>query len=575
MGKLQYIPSFYFYKFADALSQPYSQMNAFRSGLIDSSGNIVGNESSIDPFEYFIIKLKKIFEQLPPGVTKYKTGNLFGVMQLFSEEAKKFGLSKDDFNLLMEAELTVASGGNFGYMDLSEDMTTGSAAGSIGVPADSQNTNKGSVSGYDPKLGDMMTRSGPVNMFGAVEMFAMPSKEYKMFKASNSYPKSPTGNYIRRFGYRNSQNKIAIRDEETGEVHWLPAANKKSFAEEFFLKDLPILKEAKDIVLNRDELSDIVQNTGENRVEPSKDSAREVLNLQNQALQNAKQNSERFERQTSIKANFTSGSELSDLISSPDPSDRRLASDTMTMMSHFANRSTSNSSPYDGILLGRDTGGRISPILFDAKSARWSSQTEVTSSDFEKEFDEEDPFELWRSAIEHGGNVNFEEDPEKIAKANLAVQKVRSSPGFQTKARDLAARKILAKYPIISGSAPGKIFTPKQVTDLLRGTENLAGKTFRINTLGRSTSGVRIGQWQKALEDYEKGIRNRRPEPAKVKPSITTTSDALTKTMLANLGNDLQNAYTISPEDIMGNKELYGSEVANRFYEMVKKYGRL
>ena len=262
MGKLQYIPSFYFYKFANSLSAPYTDMVAYRSGIIDASGNLIGNESSIDPFEYFIIKLKKIFEQLPPGVTRYKTGNLFGVMELFSEEAKNFGLSEFDFEILMEAELLCASGGEFGYYDLKEEMTTGSAAGSLGVPSDSPSTNKGSVSGFDPKLGSVMTRAEPVNMLSAVEMFTLPSTEYKMFKAAKSYPRTPTGNYLRRFGYRNNQSKIAIRDDETGEIHWLPAPNKKTFVEEFKLGNLKILNEDdSDLVQDVLDIADDIEPT--------------------------------------------------------------------------------------------------------------------------------------------------------------------------------------------------------------------------------------------------------------------------------------------------------------------------
>jgi hypothetical protein len=34
-------------------------LDAFRAGTIDAAGNIIKPESSIDPFEYFVIKLKE------------------------------------------------------------------------------------------------------------------------------------------------------------------------------------------------------------------------------------------------------------------------------------------------------------------------------------------------------------------------------------------------------------------------------------------------------------------------------------------------------------------------------------
>jgi hypothetical protein len=69
-------------------------------------------------------------------------------------------------------------------------------------------------------------------MIAAVEMFNVPSNEFKLFKASKYYPKSLTGNYLRRFGHRNPNARMAVKDEETGEIFWLPKVNKKSLAEE-------------------------------------------------------------------------------------------------------------------------------------------------------------------------------------------------------------------------------------------------------------------------------------------------------------------------------------------------------
>ena len=48
------VPSFYFYKFADAISKPYTSFEAYRAGVIDERGNFIKPESSTDPFEYFV-----------------------------------------------------------------------------------------------------------------------------------------------------------------------------------------------------------------------------------------------------------------------------------------------------------------------------------------------------------------------------------------------------------------------------------------------------------------------------------------------------------------------------------------
>jgi hypothetical protein len=218
-----YIPSFYFYKFANLVSGPYTDLSAFKSGAIDANGNLTGSESEIDPFEYFVLKLKKIFEQLPPGSTKYKLNNIFGTLQLFSESVEEIGITKEQMELFIESKLIPQ---NLSYLELKEDMTTGAVAGSLGVPSDAPNANTGNVSGFDPILNsNLQVRS---TNSGGIEMFNIPHSEFRLIKKTKSFPKNKIGNYLKRYNYRNNYSKIAVRDEETGEIYWLSKSNKKS-----------------------------------------------------------------------------------------------------------------------------------------------------------------------------------------------------------------------------------------------------------------------------------------------------------------------------------------------------------
>ena len=112
------VPSFYFYKLADSLSSPYTSLTAYSAGVIDSNGNILKPESSIDPFEYLIIKLKRIFAELPAGLTKSKLSSYIPALQYFSEEASSFGLNKEHVDLLIEGFITAESRGQASYIEL-------------------------------------------------------------------------------------------------------------------------------------------------------------------------------------------------------------------------------------------------------------------------------------------------------------------------------------------------------------------------------------------------------------------------------------------------------------------------
>lgn len=247
-----YIPSFYFYRFANAVAGPYTALNAYQNGLIDQYGNILDSEGSFDDFEYFVIKLKKIFDQLPPGLTKAQLTNVNSLFGLFSEGVEDVGVTQEQIIALTEAHVTLNSNNELSLIELIEDMgttgmSTGSSPGELGTPADAPNTNKGNIAGYDPRLGEILTRNQPVNMFAGIEMFNISPEEFKQFKQSKAWrhlPDSPTKRYLQRFQRRNKEGKIAVRDESTGDVFFVPY-KEKTFMEEFGLEGLSILSENK------------------------------------------------------------------------------------------------------------------------------------------------------------------------------------------------------------------------------------------------------------------------------------------------------------------------------------------
>lgn len=240
MQPSSYVPSFYFYKLAQAIASPYTSLNAYSAGSIDANGNITKPESSIDPFEYLVIKLKQIFEELPYGVTKAKLSNYMATLQMFSEEVQKFDITKDQFNFFVEGLIAQQSNGETSYLELLEDMSVGAAggaAGSLGTPM--PNSTTPNVAGFDPMIKMALQRRKTPKFLDSCEVFDVCPEDFASFKMARgwkSIPENPTKNYIQRFMKRNKGKKVAVRTlmPETGEqdLFWItyPA---QSFMEEY------------------------------------------------------------------------------------------------------------------------------------------------------------------------------------------------------------------------------------------------------------------------------------------------------------------------------------------------------
>ena len=237
-----YIPSFSISNFAQSVSAPYTSFGAYASGVIDANGNLLKPESSIDPYEYFVIKLKKIFEELPTNYTKARLNSYMSPFQIFNEESEFLGIPKEHFLMFVEGYL---EGGLLLNEDMGAGMATGGSPGSLGTAQVVPNT--GTVMGYDKPMDLPLFRRSPV------EMFDVDHNEFQNFKNAKAWkhiPDSPTKKYLKRFQQRNPNGKMAIRtkkpDTDEHDLYWItyPA---KNFMEEYGLEGLDILNEKKDI----------------------------------------------------------------------------------------------------------------------------------------------------------------------------------------------------------------------------------------------------------------------------------------------------------------------------------------
>jgi hypothetical protein len=268
-----YIPPFYFYQFADAISAPYTALKAYQSGIIDSNGNILKPESSLDPFEYLVIKLKQIFAQLPYGTTKAKLNGYLSTLQLFAEEAEEYNFNSEYMHALIEGYISQITDGEVSYLELCEDMGSGGgAAGSLGTPMAGSGSNVG-VAGFDPPMTDKILKR---KYLENCEIFDVCPDEYVAFKNAKAWkhiPDGPTKNYLQRFQRRNKDAKIGIRTTlpESGEqdLYWITYPS-KNFMEEYGFDNLDFLFEAKAGLTHR--YNDTDDNSGEPAVATLTDS---------------------------------------------------------------------------------------------------------------------------------------------------------------------------------------------------------------------------------------------------------------------------------------------------------------
>jgi len=102
------VKSFTIYKFLSMLAAPFTSLDAFQKGLIDSRGNfkedldLLLRSNKIDPLEVIIIKLKKILGTVPNPGLKASLNNQLTILNLFLSEMYKYDVQPHESLYLLE-----------------------------------------------------------------------------------------------------------------------------------------------------------------------------------------------------------------------------------------------------------------------------------------------------------------------------------------------------------------------------------------------------------------------------------------------------------------------------------------
>ena len=93
------ISAFTMYKFLQDITKPFTQLNAFRNGLIDQDGYFTKPDDvikkEIPSFDLFVIYIKRLFDQIPNPSTSAKLRSFTAAMSLFKESLDSYDLDGD------------------------------------------------------------------------------------------------------------------------------------------------------------------------------------------------------------------------------------------------------------------------------------------------------------------------------------------------------------------------------------------------------------------------------------------------------------------------------------------------
>ena len=210
------------YRILRLFTTPFSEWEAFKTGVIDDGGNVIvppekrtpAQEESFTKFDLLISKLKRVLEKLPFG--KNKLASYAAALFLLKEEKN----IKED--TIEEQFLDYYNGQSY----LTEDAPVNNVGGG----------NIAGANGDPPKPTKVMMRR-----FANHDVFVVDAKKFndarfgkkKYLKYEKYVGNDEVGNAIRTYGRKYPKKPIIIQDEITGAMTFLRHGRSGMFTEQF------------------------------------------------------------------------------------------------------------------------------------------------------------------------------------------------------------------------------------------------------------------------------------------------------------------------------------------------------
>ena len=215
------------YRILRLFTTPFSEWDAYKSGVIDAEGNIIVasekrtpvQDDSFTKFDLLILKLKRVLEKLP-----------FGKTRLASYAAALF-LLKEEKNIKEET-----------LKEQFLDYYNGKTYLSEGVEEDIANVT-GGIAGLD---GNPPASRAFLRRFAKNDVFVVDTERFnkarigkkKYLKYEKYVGSDEVGNAIRDYGRKYPKKPIILQDEKTGSMIFLRHGRSGMFTEQFKREDV-------------------------------------------------------------------------------------------------------------------------------------------------------------------------------------------------------------------------------------------------------------------------------------------------------------------------------------------------
>lgn len=215
------------YRILRRLTQPFTEWEAYKLGVIDAEGNILKKSNdrlklderdSFTKFDLLILKMKKILGTLPMGKTRLAS---YAAALWFLKEEKNLTVENLEEKFVFEFSKEYLTEGKYKKEEIANVASSGAVAGLTGEPPVGKKV--------------MMRRFANNNVFVVGDDTYRKARlgKKKYLKYEKYVGNDEIGNAIREYGRKYPKKPIILQNGENGPMIFLRYGKKGMFTESF------------------------------------------------------------------------------------------------------------------------------------------------------------------------------------------------------------------------------------------------------------------------------------------------------------------------------------------------------